>query len=102
VSIKKQYQKTKSICKVTFRLSKKEVSNATNVNIVGEFNNWSTKETPMKKQKDGSFSLSLNLKSGHEYQFRYLIDDQVWMNDPAADKYVPSGYADSENSVILL
>ena len=100
MSIKRQYQKTKSICKVTFRLSKKDVCDATNVNIVGEFDNCSTKEMPMKKSKDGSFSLALDLKTGCEYQFRYLIDDQIWMNDPAAEKYVPSGYADCENSVI--
>ena len=102
MSIKRQSQKTKSMCKVTFRLSKKEVGAAANVNIVGEFNNWSTKETPMKKQKDGSFSFTLDLKTGCEYQFRYLIDDQVWMNDPSADRYAPSGYIDSENSVIIL
>ena len=90
------------MCKVTFRLSKKDAGDASNVNIVGEFNNWSTKQTPMKKQKDGSFSLMLELKTGCEYQFRYLMDDQIWMNDPAADKYVPSGYSDSENSVIVL
>jgi 1,4-alpha-glucan branching enzyme len=102
MSIKKNYQKTKKVCKVAFRLSKKDVGHATNVSIVGEFNNWSTKETPMKKSKDSSFSLTLDLKKGLEYQFRYLIDDEIWMNDPDADKYVPSGYSDSENSVIVL
>ena len=39
--------------------------------IVGDFNNWNTNEIMMKKLKDGSFSTSINLKSGTEYQFRY-------------------------------
>jgi 1,4-alpha-glucan branching enzyme len=102
MSLKKQYLKTKSICKVTFRLSREDALGAENVNIVGEFNNWSTKQTPMKKLKDGSFTLTLDLESNSHYQFRYLIDNQLWVNDPAADKYVPSGYAGSDNSVVIL
>lgn len=86
----------------TFRLSKEDALGAENVNIVGEFNNWSTKQTPMKKLKDGSFTLTLDLESKRQYQFRYLIDDQLWVNDPAADKYVPSGYAGSDNAVVIL
>ncbi|MDA8403758.1 MAG: isoamylase early set domain-containing protein [Desulfobacteraceae bacterium] len=102
MSIKKQYQKAKPVCKVTFRMSKKDVCEASNVNIVGGFNNWSTKQTPMKKLKDGSFSLTMDLMKDCEYHFRYLIDDQIWANDPEADKYLPSGYSGSDNSVIVL
>jgi hypothetical protein len=56
----------------------------------------------MKKQRDGSFSVILDLNLGREYQYRYLIDGANWENDTEADKYVPSPFGDSENSVIIL
>lgn len=102
MSLKKQYLKTKSICKVTFRLSPEEVPDATHVHIVGEFNNWSTRQTPMKKLKGGAFTLTLDLETGRDYQFRYLLDGQTWINDPAADSYAPSGFSGSDNAVVSI
>ena len=102
MSVKKQYLKSKPVCKVTFKLTKEDALGAKNVNIVGEFNNWSTKRTPMTRLKNGSFSLTVELEKNRDYQFRYLIDDQLWVNDPAADKYVPSGFAGSDNSVVVI
>lgn len=102
MSLKKQFLKTKPACKVTFRLSREEARDAQNVHIVGEFNNWSTRQTPMKKRKDGSFSLTLDLETNTDYQFRYLVDDQTWINDPAADDYVPSGFSGSDNAVVSI
>jgi hypothetical protein len=55
----------------------------------------------MKASKTGSFSASVDLESGQEYQFRYLLDGTRWENDSEADKYVPSEFG-SENSVIIL
>jgi 1,4-alpha-glucan branching enzyme len=100
MSIKKQFLKTRPICKVTFRLSKEDVNNANTVHVSGEFNNWSKLDTPMKKLKNGSFIITLDLETNNEYQFRYLIDKQTWINEAEADKYVPSGFTGSENSVV--
>jgi len=102
MSLKKQYLKNKSQCKVTFKLSKDIVGNAKSVHLVGEFNNWSRKATPMKKFKEGSFSLTINLESGREYQFRYLLNGINWENDWQADKYVPTDIPGVENSVVVL
>jgi hypothetical protein len=41
------------------------------------------------------------LEPGHDYQFRYLVDGETWLNDPAADKYVPNPFG-SENSVVIV
>jgi len=100
MSIKKQFLKTRPICKVTFRLSKAEVNNAESVHIAGDFNEWSEVNTSMKRLKNGSFIITLDLEKNNEYQFRYLIDKQTWINDAEADKYVPSGFTGSENSVV--
>ena len=54
----------------------------------------------MKKLKDGSFSATINLKPGREYQFRYYLDNKVWENTWEADYYVPNGLSKEENSVV--
>ncbi len=102
MSIKKQYLKTKSVCKVTFTLPKNIARSAESVYLVGEFNDWDANSNPMKLQKDGSFSLTINLDKGRDYQYRYLLDGSSWENDDCADKYVRSPYGDSDNSVVVI
>lgn len=102
MSLKKQYLKTKSICKVTFSLPEAAVGGATEVNLVGDFNNWSYNATPMKKARNGSFSVTIELQVGNEYQYRYLLDGSHWENDWEADTYVQTAFGDSENSVIIV
>jgi 1,4-alpha-glucan branching enzyme len=100
MSIKKQFLKTRPICKVTFRLSTEEAKNADTVHITGEFNDWNKLNTPMKKLKNGSFTITLDLEQNTEYQFRYLIDKHSWINDTEADRLVPSGFSGSQNFVV--
>ncbi|MHC4458567.1 MAG: isoamylase early set domain-containing protein [Planctomycetota bacterium] len=102
MSIKKQYLKSKPVCKVTFRISKEAGNSTGTAYVVGEFNNWDSVSTPMKKLKTGAFTTTLDLEKGKEYQFRYLLDNQIWENDADADKYVPTPFGDCENSVIAL
>ncbi len=102
MALTKRYSKTKSVCKVTFTLPKEAVENAKSVYLVGEFNNWQIHATPMKKYKDGSFKVVLELQKDRPYQYRYLIDDNLWENDWKADKYVPSPYGACENSVVVV
>ncbi|MBK6345455.1 MAG: isoamylase early set domain-containing protein [Bacteroidales bacterium] len=102
MSIKKQFLKSKPVCKVSFKLTKDQVNNAGKVNIVGDFNQWNETSDELKPLKDGSFSQTFELESGREYQFRYLVDGTTWMNDEEADRYVNSGLGDSHNAVISL
>lgn len=103
MAIAKQVSKSKSVCKVTFSLSSDVVADAKDIAVLGEFNNWdSAAATKLKKQKDGSYKATLELETGKEYAFRYLIDGSTWTNDEAADKYIPSGVSFEENSVIVL
>ncbi len=102
VGIKKEYFKSRKTCKVTFRLPKIAATDAKSVCIVGDFNNWNLYANPMKKLKNGNYTVTLELKPGREYQFRYLIDESKWENDWNADKYVKSPYGDSDNSVVVV
>lgn len=102
MSVEKKYLKTKKICKTSFQLRGEESGGAETAFLVGEFNDWSLHTLPMKKQKDGSFKLVLDLEIGRSYQFRYLLDDNRWENDWNADKYERSDFGNCENSVIDL
>jgi 1,4-alpha-glucan branching enzyme len=101
MSIKKQFLKSKPFCKVSFKVTKEMANGASKVNVTGKFNNWNETSDEMNALKDGSFSLSLDLETGQSYQFRYLLDGSVWINDEAADRYVDSGF-NSQNSVVEL
>jgi hypothetical protein len=102
VSIKKEYLNdyNKRICRVTFLLPKGIGKNAKRAHVVGEFNSWTHSATPMEKLKNGTFVATIELPIGREYQFRYLLDNKIWMNDSDADRFVPTPFADSENCVL--
>ena len=103
MSLKKQYLKSKPVCKVTFLMNKEIAAGASKVELLGEFNNWNTAEpVNMKKLKDGSFKVIIDLPSEKEYQFKYLLDGEKWINDENADKYVNNGIDAEENSVLVL
>ena len=97
--IKKQFLKSKPVCKATFTFPAEAAPEAKTVEVVGDFNNWYTQEAvTMKKQKD-VFKAVVELETGKEYQFRYLIDGQAWENDWEADAYVSTPFG-VDNSVV--
>ena len=100
MSLKKQYLKSKPVCKVTFRLSANEAHAAKSAKLVGDFNAWDESTQPMKKLKNGDFTQTVTLEKDNEYQFRYLLDDGRWENDWAADAYSPSAVSFEDNSVV--
>lgn len=101
MALKKSYSKDKKTCKVTFTVTQEAAHGAGVVTIAGDFNSWSSTETPLTKKKDGSFSVTLALDAGKEYQFRYLLDGKHWENDWAADKYIPAPFSHTDNSVVI-
>lgn len=102
MSIKKQYLKSRPVCKVTFAIDAGMLDGAEEVAVLGEFNAWDPTKHAMRKLKDGSFTKTIELEVGREYQFRYLADGKKWINDDQADKYIYSGVAAEQNGVIIL
>lgn len=101
MSLKKTFSKDKKKCTVTFTVSAEAAQGANTINLAGDFNSWSSLETPLKKGKDGSFSVKVELEAGREYQFRYLFDGSRWENDWNADKYIPAPFSNADNSVVV-
>ena len=83
MSITKNFLKTRASCKVRFHLSAEEASGAKGAFLVGDFNDWNTVS-----------------HLGLDCQFRYLTDGGRWINDSAADAYVPCAFAGAENSLV--
>lgn len=98
MAIKKQYLKSRPVCKVTFALEAKE---AQNVAVVGSFNDWNTEATQLTKQKNGTFKGTVDLEKDNSYEFRYVVDGN-YVNDDQADSYQWNEFASAENGVLNL
>lgn len=97
--IAKKFLKSKPVCKATFTLPTEAVQGAKKVVLVGDFNDWDAEAgIKMKKQKN-VYKTTVELETGKEYEFRYLLDGETWENDWAADKYVATPFG-VENSVV--
>ncbi|MFN6374116.1 MAG: isoamylase early set domain-containing protein, partial [Chitinophagia bacterium] len=55
----------------------------------------------MSRKKDGSFSAEVNLPKESKHEFKYLVDNIEWANDPEADTEVPNVFGGS-NSVVVI
>lgn len=98
MSIKKQFIKTKPVCKVTFSFEAKE---ANEVAVVGDFNNWNPKEGELSKLKNGTFKGLFEVPKDASYEFKYVVDGS-FVNEPEADSYVWNEFAGNENSVLAV
>lgn len=96
--LKKQQLKSRPVCKVTFRLP--DEIEAETVSVVGDFNGWNPGQNPMDQLKSGEYKLVLDLDQDREYEFRYLIDGERWLNDREADRYVTNPFGE-QNSLIV-
>lgn len=102
MSLDKKYLKSKPVCKVKFIAPEPLTKECKKIFLAGDFNGWNFIETPLRKQKNGTFATTLDLEPGGEYQYRFVMDGERWENDFDADKYVPSNVCSAENSVVVV
>lgn len=79
--VQKTYYKTKDYCKVKFTLN---FDNAETIEISGLNSDWQN-TIIMSKKKDGSFTCDINLPKDSRHEFKYLVNNNVWVNEPEAD-----------------
>lgn len=96
MAIKKQFVKTKPICKVTFLVESKE---ANEVAVIGDFNNWNPEEGVLNKLKNGTFKGVFSIDKDAAYEFKYVIDGD-FVNETEADSFKWNEFAGAENSVL--
>jgi hypothetical protein len=95
--LQKTYFKTKDYCKVKFSLQN-ETAEA--VEILGLNSDWDN-SIIMSKKKDGTFSADVNLPKDSKHEFKYLVDNTLWMNEPEADGEVANVFGGSNSLVAL-
>ena len=82
--------------KIKFEYSAPEASE---VSLVGNFNQWNSQANPMKKDKKGIWKATLSLEPGR-YEYR-LIADGNWENDPSCSRHVANEFG-GENCVRIV
>jgi 1,4-alpha-glucan branching enzyme len=71
------------------------------VNLVGDFNNWSTVADPMfDREGDGVWSIVIPLTPGR-YEYKFYVDNEKWIPDPGNPTRVDDGFG-GWNSVIVV
>lgn len=79
----------------SFKLEKKVIfeyyaPSADKVQLAGDFNGWEPSQSPLKKERDGRWKVTLTLPSGR-YQYRFLVDGN-WQNDQKPVECVPNPF----------
>ena len=97
----KRYLKTRPVCRVSFRLPAEVAPGECSVHLTGDFNGWEIDATPMIRLKSGDYGVTVDLETGREYRFRYLIDGCRWENDWAADRYDPNPHGGFDSVVVV-
>jgi 1,4-alpha-glucan branching enzyme len=74
---------------------------AKTVFLVGSFNGWTKRATPMKIVDGASlWSVDVPLAEG-EHTFMYVIDGVRWMTPPQAEDFVIDGFGQTNGVVIV-
>lgn len=75
-------------------------SGAQQVSLVGEFNAWDAKATPMHRTTNGEWQVRVLLKPGR-HLYAFLVDSNGWVTDPHAP-LSPERWYGSRNSVLIV
>lgn len=59
---------------------------ADRISLVGEFNDWDHRNTPLTQGRDGAWRAQVDLPTGGQYKFGYLVNGQ-WQTDRQADDF---------------
>ena len=95
--VQKTYYKTKDYCKVKFSF---KLEDAETIEILGLNSDWKN-SIIMSKKKDGTFSADVNLPKDSKHEFKYLVNEKEWVNDPEADGQEQNVFGGA-NSVISI
>lgn len=71
---------------------------ARGVAVVGDFNAWNRYRHLMRRAASGVWETTLELAPGR-YQYKFLVSDQEWFDDPQAQAAVPNEFGGT-NAVV--
>src|SRR5262245_32763130 len=82
VTIQKCVNRKDNKARVTFTMPAIEGCDC--LYLVGKFYDWNESVYRMQRGEDGTWSLTLELESDHEFQYRFRTCDGAWIDDPSA------------------
>ena len=65
---------------------------AEEVSLAGSFNGWNTSACLMKRDKQGNWSITLDLYPG-QYEYKFLVDSK-WVIDPNCTRFRINEYGE--------
>lgn len=80
--------------KVAFSL---EANNATEVILMGDFNNWDPQKHPMKRDANGLWEKAVIILPGR-YEYKFLVDGR-WKADPQNEHICSNRYGTYNNVI---
>ncbi|MCX5752783.1 MAG: glycogen-binding domain-containing protein, partial [Candidatus Krumholzibacteria bacterium] len=69
---------------------------ASEVSIIGSFNNWEAGATQMKKERKGAWTVTLHLRAGR-YPYKFLVNRKQKIADPTNAMTEPDGFGGSSS-----
>jgi 1,4-alpha-glucan branching enzyme len=98
--IRKELSSRQGYVRVTFELPASLW--ASQVYLVGDFNDWKVGALPFQQTRKGVWSITLELPAHQAFEFRYLIDGR-WCSECHADGYAVTGRsgANTANSIVV-
>ena len=90
MAINKKFIKSRKSYKVDFEIPSDLIAEVKEVRLVGDFNNWEWDSAPVLKNSKGIYKLKYELAAGKKYEYRFLADETIWLNDDNADAYIAS------------
>ncbi len=97
ITIHKSSQGKNGKVRVTFAMPANDCCDG--LYLVGWFNEWDESVYRMEREHDGSWSLTLELEPGCEYQYRFRTLDGRWLQDSAATP-IPAQFGLNNSFVI--
>lgn len=97
--IRRSYYNNGRTCRLTFRHCPDQP--VASLHLVSSHDDWSTSDRPMMQRKDGCYSTSLVVPGGTRVQFRYLMDNEIWINDDDADEFVNNNHGETDGVIVV-
>ncbi len=73
---------------------------ATQVNLAGDFNSWSTTSDALKVQADGTWTLTRKIAAG-TYGYKFLVNGKTWKQDESNPEAKDDGFG-GKNSIVTI
>lgn len=73
---------------------------ASEVYLVGSFNGWNPRITPLRRDSLGDWSVEMELPTG-EHRYRFVVDGE-WCDDPAAQQTTQNPYGGFDAIMVVV